>query len=67
MYGTKRFGGRKLWWIAANKHLGGQNIGGLAALYSKLARIKIVDEYNYDSEPPNPPKFPTSKVLRYMV
>ena len=34
-YGTN-FGGTKLQWIAANKHFGGQNIGGLAALHCKL-------------------------------
>ena len=40
-YGTKPFGGRKLWWIAANKHFGGQNIGGLTTLHCKMARIKV--------------------------
>ena len=35
--------GIKLWQIAANKHFGGQNIGGrLAALHSKIARIKLL-------------------------
>ena len=39
---AQNFGGRKPWWIATNKNIGGQNIGGLAALHSKIARIKIV-------------------------
>ena len=34
--------GTKLWLITANKHFGRQSIGGLAALYSKIARIEIV-------------------------
>ena len=34
---AQNFGGRKLWRIAANKHFGGKNIGGLAALHSKVA------------------------------
>ena len=38
----QNFGGKKLWRIVANKHFGGQNIGRLAALHSKIARIKIV-------------------------
>ena len=37
---AQNFGGRKLWRIAANKHFSRQNIGGLAALHSKIARIK---------------------------
>ena len=40
VYIAQNFGGRKLWLIDANKHFGGQNIGGLAALHSKIARIK---------------------------
>ena len=39
---AQNFGGRKLWQIVANKHFGRQNIGRLAALHSKIARIKIV-------------------------
>ena len=38
---AQNFGGKNLWWIAANKNFGGQNIGGLAALHCKIARIKI--------------------------
>ena len=38
---AQNFGGTKLWRIAANKHFGGKNIGGLAALHSKVARIKV--------------------------
>ena len=34
---AQNFGGRKLWQIVANKYFGGQNIGGLAALHSKIA------------------------------
>ena len=41
------FGGRKLWWIATNKHFGRQNIGGLAALQHKIARIKILGGQNF--------------------
>ena len=37
---AQNFGGRKLWRIGANKDFGEQNIGGLAALNSKIARIK---------------------------
>ena len=40
------FGSRKLRRIVANKYFGRQNIGGLAALHSKIARIKIVGRYN---------------------
>ena len=29
------------------QHFGGQNIGGLIALHSKIARIKIVGGYNF--------------------
>ena len=39
---AQNFGSRKLWQIAANKHFGGRNIGGMAALCSKLARIKFL-------------------------
>ena len=39
---AQNFSGRKLWRIGADKHFGGQNIGGLAALHSKIARIKII-------------------------
>ena len=39
---AQNFGSRKVWWIADNKHFGRQNIGGLAVLHSKIARIKIV-------------------------
>ena len=39
---VQKFGGRKLWQIVANKYFGGQNISGLTALHSKIARIKIV-------------------------
>ena len=35
------FGGRKRWSIAAIKHFGRQNIGGLAAVPRKIARIKV--------------------------
>ena len=38
---AQNFGGRKLWRIAANKHFGRQNIGGLAALHCKISRLKI--------------------------
>ena len=34
---AQNFGGRKLRRIVASKYLGGQNIGGLAALHSKIA------------------------------
>ena len=36
-YGTKVWH----WWIAANKHFGGQDIGGLAVLHTKVVRIKV--------------------------
>ena len=39
---AQNFGGRKLWWMAANKHFGRHNIGELAALCSKIARIKLL-------------------------
>ena len=39
---AQNFGGRKLKWIAANKHFGRQAIGGLAPIYVKIARIKTV-------------------------
>ena len=38
---AQNVGGGKLWRIAASKHFGGRNIGGLAALHSKVARIKV--------------------------
>ena len=40
----QNFGGRKLWWLTANKHFGKQNIGGLAVLHSKIARIKVLQD-----------------------
>ena len=40
-HGTKLWR-HKTWQIAANKDFGGQNIGELAALYCKIAWIKIV-------------------------
>ena len=46
-YMAQNFGGRKLWRIAANKHFGGQNIGGLATLHSKIARIKAFGGQNF--------------------
>ena len=47
---AQNFGGRKLWQIADKKHFGGQNIGGLAVLHSKTARIKLlVDKTLVDS------------------
>ena len=39
---AQNFSGRKLWRIAANRHFSGQNIGRLAVLYSKIARIKVM-------------------------
>ena len=39
---AQNFGSRKHWNITTNKHFGIQNIGGLATLHSKIARIKIV-------------------------
>ena len=39
---AQNFGGRKLWQIVVNKHFGEQNIGRLAVLHSKIARIKII-------------------------
>ena len=39
---AQNIGGRKVWWIAAQKHFGRKNIGGLAVVHSKLARINIV-------------------------
>ena len=38
----QNFSSIKLWQIAPNKHIGTQNIGGLTALHSKIAGIKIV-------------------------
>ena len=63
VYRIAQNGGRKLWQIVANKHLGGQNIGRLAALHSKIARNKIV--WQISREPPNLPKLSTTKVLCY--
>ena len=37
--------GRELQWIAASKHFGRQNIGRLAALRSKMARIKLLVDW----------------------
>ena len=39
---AQNFGGRKFWRIATNKHFGGQNIGRLAAMHCKIARIKVI-------------------------
>ena len=43
---AQNFGGRKFYQIAANKHFGRQNIGGLAILYSKVARIKFLADWS---------------------
>ena len=40
LHGTN-FSSRKLWQTVVNKHFGRQNIGGLAALCSKTATIKV--------------------------
>ena len=44
------------------QNFGGQNIGGLAALYSKIARIKV-----FGGLVANRPRFSTAKVLCYTV
>ena len=67
---TQNFGSRKAWWITVQKHFGRKNIGGLAALHSKSARIKLYWQIKFwwiGHKLPNMSKFSTAKVLCYTV
>ena len=62
---SRNFGGS----FTVQKHFGRKDIGRLAALCSKSARIKIlVDKIQQiGHETPNPPKFSTAQILCYVV